>query len=180
MPLRSERPLNTRRDIVKGMLVTPHKLCARGYFEQLQNSELEALRSISLEIIRNPDSFFSYEDISYCSANLQVVTETETLSAEGLDVSEFDDFVSALGKQWRHASITLFHGTKTRNLGLKLIGAHRGEQLSVSFDNIEGIAQVEALFREGCNTQAYVMRLANGLGLSDKPKKASRLYPRAA
>jgi hypothetical protein len=159
------------------MLVTPHAVSALGYFEQLQTSELAALRSILLEITTNPRSFFSIGETSYCSFNFKVITETETLSSERDDISEIDDFFSALGKPWRQAAITLSHGIKTANLGLKLVGAHRSEQLTASFDNIEGMCQIAPSFREGCDTQAYILRLANALSLSDKPKKASRYIP---
>jgi 5-methylcytosine-specific restriction endonuclease McrA len=159
------------------MLVTPHAVSARGYFEQLQTSEIATLRRILVEITTNPRSFFSFGETSYCSLTFQVITETETLSSERDDISELDDFISALGKHWRQATITLSHGIKTTNVGLKLGGAHKGQRLTLSLDNEEGMCQIAASFQESCDTHAYILRLANALSLSAKPKKASRYIP---
>ena len=161
------------------MKATPHARSALGYFEELTPSQLSAFRSILLEIGESPQSFFTLEEMSYCGFYFAVTTESETLSSERDDISELDDFISALGNLWAQASITVYHGRKTRNLGLKLQGAHNGEQLTASFENENGIVQISALFRKGRDTDGYILRLANALNLSDKPKKASRHIPEA-
>ena len=62
-------------------------------------------------------------------------------------------------------------------MGLKHPGAYRGEQLTAIFDNIDGICKLTASFREGCDARDYLLRLANTLNLTEKPKKASRYIP---
>ena len=155
----------------------PHASSVLGYFERLQTSELVTFRGILLEIDASPSSFFSFVERSYCSFTFYVITETMSFNAERDDPSELGDLVGALGKEWQQASVTVSHGTKSPNLALKHIGAYKNEQLTASFNNVSGICQITASFREGYDTSAYLLRLANALSLAEKPKKASRHIP---
>jgi hypothetical protein len=157
------------------MLATPHAALALGYYDQLAPGNLGAFKSVLLEIAASPPTFFSVTETSFPKVEFRIQTKEETFSPESDLVAELDNFVTALeGKDWQQATLAIAHGTRTRNLGLKHTGAYRDEELRIAFDNIGGICQLVARFREGVDTGAYLLRLAGALGLAEKPAKASR------
>jgi hypothetical protein len=148
-----------------------------GYFKDLEPTSIAALHQLLLEIGSAPSSFFSLRDNSFVGFNFVVDTGEVTLSSNRDDAAELGHLIEALGKQWREASVTILHGTKTPNLGLKHAGAYRNEQFSATFDNFEGMCQLKALFREAYDTRGYILRAAGALALAEKPIKSSRYIP---
>jgi hypothetical protein len=160
------------------MLATPHALRALGYFRELQSTNLSAFRTILLEVTENPSVFFAIKKTSFPKVEFEVQTKDVTFSSESDLVTELNNFIEALEqKEWQQAASTIAHGRRSPNLGLKHIGAFRSEEVKVSCDNIGGICQLTALFREGFDSGSYLMRLAGALGLTEKPTKASRYVP---
>jgi hypothetical protein len=159
------------------MRKTPHSESLFGYFDELRYVNVVEFQNLLLEIMASPASFFSVVNTSYSSFGFQINTEQLTLSSEQDSAAELGDFVEALGQEWQQAVVTVRHGTRTPNLGLKLIGAHQNEELSAAFDNLHGVCELTALFREGYDTRAYLLRLAAALSLAEKSKKASRYIP---
>jgi HNH endonuclease len=76
--------------------------------------------------------------------------------------------------EWQQASFTVYHAKRTPNLGVKHIGAFKNERMATSLDNVDGICQFTALFREGLDASTYLLRLAGALAITERPKKASR------
>jgi hypothetical protein len=160
------------------MLATPHALRALGYFNQLQSTNLREFQTILLEIAENPSIVFSIEERSFAKTGFQIETKEVTFSPESDLVTELDNFIETLEqKDWQQATLTITHGMRSRNLGLEHVRAFRNEEMTAWLDNVGGICQLTALFREGFDTGAYLMRLAIALSLTDKPAKASRYVP---
>jgi 5-methylcytosine-specific restriction endonuclease McrA len=160
------------------MIVTPHFLSVLAYFDDLRAPHYDELRAALFEIVENPPSFFSINDASYVSIEFQVVTKNATLSPEADNAAEIDNLMEVLKNgEWRQASFTIYHATRSPNLGLKHVGAFKNERLNALLDNIDGVCQLAALFRENFDTEAYLMRVAGALALTEKPKKPSRHIP---
>ncbi len=160
------------------MLVTPHTLSVLGYFDQLLPSNFAAFKAVLAEITEHPSTFFSVKNTSYPSVVFQIRTSQVTFSPETDLATELDNLIEALeNNEWENATLAVLHGKRTLNLGVKHIGAFRNEQLTATIDNANGICQLTALFREGFDTGAYLLRVAAALDLSDKRKKASRYIP---
>ncbi len=161
---------------------TTHTLGCRGYFESLSRESLLRFSKSLAEIKDQLTTYFSViqegNKESVADYQFAVFTESETFESDNYRVASLEEFVEVLvTHQWLNAWVMVAHGALTGNLKLHLPGAYQNELVRVTFDSENGICEMQAHLRDNTVTQDLLARIGEDLGLSDKPRKASRYIP---